>query len=257
MVAAHTWKGIKMLRSSKILAIAFVLIGIITTCFLATPSAHALSGGEWQAGRIIDDALFYNNGSMSTGDIQGFLNNQVPTCDTQGSQIISGSQTRAQYGTSRGFPPPYVCLKNYIENSSTHENNLGGGTVPGGISAASIIKAAADQYQISPKALIVTLQKENTLVSDDWPWSTQYKTAMGFGCPDTAACDSQYFGFYNQVMNAARQFRLYANNPSSYRYKPYQSNYVQYNPNADCGGTNVNITNYCRCLTCWGNFLLL
>ena len=26
---------------------------------------------------------------------------------------------------------------------------------------------------------------------------------MGYGCPDTAACDAQYYGFFNQVYSAA------------------------------------------------------
>jgi hypothetical protein len=64
----------------------------------------------------------------------------------------------------------------------------------------------------------------------------------GYGCPDTAACDSQYFGFYNQIHNAARQFRICANNPDGCNYGIGQ-NVISYNPDHSCGTTTVNIVN--------------
>lgn len=232
-----------MSRLIKVFSI-FIITCIFSVLFLGTAdSAHAVTAGDWKPGRIIDDSIFYNNASMSVGDIQSFLNDKVPVCDTGGTKPYNANMTRAQYSISQGYPPPYVCLKDYVENPSTHANNLAGGSVAGGWSAAQIIKHASDSYVVNPKALIVLLQKEQTLVTDDWPWPNQYRSATGYGCPDTAACDSQYYGFFNQVMNAARQFRLYANNTSQYRYKPGQTNYIQYNPNVNCGGTNVYIEN--------------
>lgn len=200
---------------------------VAVTLFLPT-KALAVSGSDWRPGNIISDVIFYDNSSMSVQDIQNFLNSKMPNCDTWGTQAYNGSQTRAQYGASRGYPAPYICLKDYSQN---------------GLSAAQIIKNASDSYSINPKTLIVLLQKEQTLVTDDWPWPSQYRSATGYGCPDTAPCDAEYYGLYNQLTNAARQFRRYATYPSEYRYKPYQSNYIQYNPNAGCGGTNVVIEN--------------
>lgn len=192
-------------------------------------SAAAVTGSDWRAGNIMDDGVFYDASTMSTSAIQSFLNGKVPSCDTWGNKASEyGGGTRAQYGTSRGYPPPYTCLKDYSQN---------------GKSAAQIIKDAANSYNINPKVLIVLLQKEQSLVTDDWPWSSQYRSATGYGCPDTAPCDAEYYGFTNQVTKAAYQFRRYATYPSQYRYKPYQSNFIQYNPNAGCGGTNVYIEN--------------
>jgi len=234
-----------MLRSTKIkffLSLFFVASVTGVVAFSQSP-VSALSGSQWNAGNMIDDGIFYDNNAMSAADIQNFLNAKMPSCDTSGSMIYSGSQTRAQYGASRGYPAPFICLKDYFENPTNQQNNLNGVMPSGGLSAAQIIKQASDTYKINPRVMIILLQKEQTLVTDDWPFPTQYKSATGYGCPDTAACDSQYYGFYNQVTNAARQFRLYANNPTSYRYKPYQTNYIQYNPNSSCGGTNVYIQN--------------
>jgi hypothetical protein len=101
----------------------------------------------------------------------------------------------------------------------------------------------SQQYNINPEVLIVLLQKEQALVSDDWPWSTQYRSATGYGCPDTAPCDSQYYGFYNQISNAAWQFNYYASHPTYYNYQAGRNNYIQYNPNSNCGGSTIYIQN--------------
>jgi len=218
-----------MLRSIRVHHLAVLFILALAGLFMTQPkNTLAVTGADWRAGKIIDDSVFYNNGDMTTGDIQNFLNSKV-TCDTWGTKPSEyGGGTRAQYGASRGYPAPYTCLKDYSQN---------------GKSAAQIIKEAADTYRISSKSLIVLLQKEQALVTDEWPWSIQYRSATGYGCPDTAPCDAEYYGFQNQVMKAAYQFRRYATYPSEYRYKPYQNNAIQFNPNSGCGSTNVYIEN--------------
>ena len=193
----------------------------------------ALSGSDFNPGNIIDNGIFYNGNAMSADQIQNFLNNKVPSCDTNGSKIYSGSTTRAQYGASRGYPAPYICLKDFNEN---------------GKSAAQIIYSAAQTYNVNPQVILVTLQKESSIVTDDWPWPSQYKTAMGYGCPDTgsnnsANCDSQWYGFTNQVTNAAKQFRRYATSPNSFNFIPGATANIQYNPNTGCGSSAVYIQN--------------
>jgi hypothetical protein len=87
-----------------------------------------------------------------------------------------------------------------------------------------------------------------SLVTDDWPWPRQYEIAMGYGCPDSgpnysANCSSQFYGFFNQVYQAAQAFRRYETNPTWYNYRAGRNNYIQYHPNPSCGGTNVFIEN--------------
>lgn len=237
---------------TKIILPTLILAALSTTaCLLVSRTASAVSGSDWQAGNIVNDSLFYDNTAMSTDDIQNFMNKMAPNCDTNGTQIHPGTSiTNAQYAASQGWPgPPYTCLKNYFQvpRSDQNINNFQGRSIPAGaISAAQIIKNAADNYGISPKALLTTLQKESPgpLLTDYWPLDSQYKNAMGYGCPDTAPCDPVYEGFYNQMTNAARQFKLYKDNQGSYRYKPFQANQVYYNPNYACGSTDVYIANY-------------
>ncbi len=232
-------------RLPKLIAIFVTVLGCLVCTF--TP-AKALSGSEFQASRITDDSIFFNSGSMNSGDIQNFLNAKVPNCDTNGTQNSShwnGSRyyTRAEWGTQNGYAPPYTCLKDYSESipNKSADSYCDGNITTATRSGAQIIYDVARACGVNPQALLVTLQKEQSLVTDDWPWSIQYRSAMGYGCPDTAACDSAYYGFFNQVYNAARQFKRYARQPNTFNYRSGATAYVQYNPNSGCGGSNVSI----------------
>jgi len=235
------------MRITKLIS-GITLFALLAVIFAISNSsnASALSGSEFQSGRIIDDVVFFNPNAMNAGDIQAFLNSKVPSCDTNGTQPHSSGQSRAAYGTSQGNPPPYTCLKNYVENVATGRtpDAYCGGTVFAGTkTAAQIINDVSQACGVSPKALIVLLQKEQSLVTDDWPWNIQYRSATGFGCPDTAPCDAEYYGFFNQVYNAARQFQRYAKQPSSFNYRGGATSFVQYNPVSACGGGNVAMQN--------------
>jgi hypothetical protein len=243
------------LHLQKISLISLLLISSIAILTsLVIHDTHALSGSDWHAGNIISDSIFYDNTAMSVQDVQTFLNQQNPTCDTNGTQPATeygrSDLTHAQYAALQGWPgPPYVCLKDYyqVPQSSPDTNNLTTNVIPAGsISAAQIIKNAADAYGINPKALLVTLQKESPgpLVTDTWPLPSQYRNAMGYGCPDTAPCDPTYEGFYNQMTNAAWQFRQYRNNPTNYRIQPLQTDSVLYNPNSGCGSSSIYIETF-------------
>lgn len=214
-------------------------------------SASALSGNQFSPGRIIDDAVFFNGNAMTALDVQGFLNAKVPQCDTNGLIATNhpngsgGFYNRAQWGNLNGNPAPYTCLRDFVGVTPARSDPAGlCNNYPGGsLSAAQIINQVSISCGVSQKALIVLLEKEQSLITDEWPWAIQYRSATGYGCPDTAPCDQEYYGFFNQVYNAARQFKRYARDQSVFRYRPGRVNYVQYNPNAGCGGTDVYIEN--------------
>lgn len=208
----------------KILTLSLIMASIAS--FIVPAQASAMVYG-FDAGRIIDDSVFTNKGTMSAGQIQQFLQSKTPSCDTNGSKIYSGSTTRAQYAASKGVSTPFTCLKDYNE---------------GGRTAAQIIYDVSQKYSINPQVLIVLLQKEQGLITDDWPWPIQYRSATGYGCPDTAACDSQYYGLTNQLDWAAKMFRAIMNNSPTW-YTPYilGNNYIRYSPDASCGGSTVYI----------------
>lgn len=85
--------------------------------------------------------------------------------------------------------------------------------------AAEIIYNAAQQYHISPKVILVTLQKEMSLITDSTPTQRQFDVAMGYGCPDSGGCNPIFEGFFNQVDNAAWQIRRYTDYPKNYAYQ--------------------------------------
>jgi uncharacterized protein YjdB len=246
-------KSFKKIRGYLLISLMLSTFAVGLT-FVSEKRTDAVSREGWNAGKIISDTQFYNNNSMSISDIQNFLNSRVSNCDTNGTQSAADkgypNLNHAQYATQvRGWSgPPYVCLKDYMQvpDSTQIISNFQGSTPSGAISAAQIIKNAADTHGISPKVLLVMLQKESqNLLYDTWPMLSQYKNSMGYACPDTAPCDPQYAGFYNQMYNAARQFKLYRTNAPSYRYKPFQTNLISYQANApSCGASNVYVENY-------------
>ncbi len=223
---------------------ASILIGFSLVIIQTPDKVNALSGSEFQAARIMDDGVFFNPNTMTAGQIQEFMNAKVPVCDTYGTQQYAG-MTRAEYSATRGYYPPFTCLKDYVTTTvnKSVEPGICNGHTAGTKTAAQIIYEVAQSCGVSPKVLLVLLQKEQSLVTDDWPWPTQYRSATGYGCPDTAPCDAEYYGYFNQVYMAARQFKRYAAYPSNYNYRSDRNNYIQYNPNAGCGGSTVFIVN--------------
>lgn len=222
-------------------AIIYSLLAVFLLSFTSywlPLNAKALTMSNWKAGRIIDDRLFYDNNSMSEADIQNWLNAQL-TCDTDGTKTSElgggidyngdGRISRAEWAKSvRGFTGKFICLNTYYENPSTFENNLQTGVIPNGaISAAAIIKRAADNNNISPKVLLVKLRKESPgpLTADEWPLPSQFDAAIGYACPDPplgqpVVCDPAYKGFYRQIAVGAWQINSYRVNYQNFRYKP-------------------------------------
>lgn len=210
--------------------IGIVLLLMVVAIGLKTLQNASASVSGWKAGYIISDYVFTKKNTMSVSDIQSFLNTQVPNCDTWGAQPSEfGGGTRRQWAEAHGYSAPFTCLRNYSQ---------------GGKSAAQIIYNAAQDFNINPQVLLVLLQKEQGLVTDTWPLSIQYRSATGYGCPDNAACDSDYYGFNNQVRWAARMFHAIMTASPTW-YTPYilGNNYIQYNPSSSCGGSTVNIQN--------------
>lgn len=78
-------------------------------------------------------------------------------------------------------------------------------------SAAEIIFRAAQEFDLSPRFLLVLLQREQSLVEDASPTQDQLDWAMGYAiCDDCSKSDpaiQKYKGFANQVYYAAKRIR--------------------------------------------------
>lgn len=183
-------------------------------------------GQAFDPGNIISDADFFRAGSMSVEQIQAFLDNRLPSCQ-------SG----------------YVCINKYTEDTWDRDKTVLCDAYDGerGETVAEIIHKVSAACGVAAEVLIVLIQKEQGLVTLSNPTKSRYDRATGYACPDTAPCDAQYFGFYNQVYNAAKQFKRYANPPGTSRFFTWypvgQTSNVGYHPNRACGAMPVRIQN--------------
>ena len=188
-----------------------------------TTAVHPAYDG-FNAGNIMSDYIMSDYTSMSESSIQSFLKSKNSCNNTNTS--LANIYPDHNYHIVNGH---FVCM---AEESFDGE------------SAAHIIWQAAQDYRINPKVLIVLLEKEQGLITDTWPNSDlQYRSATGYGCPDTAACDSQYYGFKNQVRNSAKFFRKNLDGDPNWTNYPIGRNSVLYNPDQNCGSSIVNIEN--------------
>ena len=186
----------------------------------ATPDLPIPDAAGFDPGRIVSDDSFYDSAAMTEQQIQEFL---------------EGLDCRP----SDGVP----CLDDYRQTTAT-QPAVGGAHCAeyrGAVRerASRIIAKTAAACGVNPRTLLVLLQKEQSLLTR--PSESGYLRATGYGCPDTADCDAKYFGFFNQVYNAAWQFRQYTEQPD--RKFKIGTTQVQYHPDAACGAAPVEIAN--------------
>lgn len=212
-------KHFYIIRIGIILAV-LVTVGLLGWLYLQKNS-QAADMSRFDPGNIMSDSVMMNKDSMGVQQIQAFLDSKN-ACNNTNTYMASW-YPHLQYNIQNGR---FVCMAQERFN---------------GKSAAQIIWQVSQEYTINPQVLIVLLEKEQGLVSDTWPNYIQYRTAAGFGCPDTAPCEAQYFGLENQLRHAANLFRSVLN--GGWSNYPVGNTYVQYHPNAACGGTIVNIQN--------------
>lgn len=144
----------------------------------ARAAAAASTGGEPKEGfnpdTLINEARFRDADSMSVADIQSFLNDQPGT--------LKYYRARDYRGVSK--------------------------------SAAQMIAEAATAWRINPQVILVTLQKEQSILSDPNPTQRDYDWAMGCGKMDSGTL-SKYQGFGNQIWYGAKSLDANANRWSS------------------------------------------
>lgn len=170
-------------------------------------------------GEVISDDSFFNADAMTRGGIQQWLL-AMPCTPTDRSP----------------------CLAFFEQTTATRPANDNCDTYHGGSDerAAAIVYKVAHACGISPRVLLVLVQKEQSLITH--PSAYGYQRATGYGCPDTAACDEKYYGFFNQLYSAAWQFREYGNAKDHWPVKPGAAK-VRYSPDASCGASVIDISN--------------
>lgn len=143
---------------------------------------------------LIEDDSFVAINSMSVDEIQRFL-------DSKG-------------GALRNFSENGRSAAQIIWDAS-HGHGDASGTING-------IVIDSSTGTVNPKALLVTLQKEQSLITNPNPSAAALNTAMGYGCPDSGGCNPAYQGFTKQVEWAAWQLRYNYERAVDNRFADYQ-----------------------------------
>jgi len=210
------------------------LIAVQSATTVTTASAAAYDGDRFQPGNIISDVNFYDGDAMTKSEIATFLTSKITT-----SAAKSSCASVADTSTP--------CLKDYtgsIRARAASDNGCKKIAAKSNQSAASIIATVAAACGISPKVILVTLQKEQGLVASANPSKWSYDHAMGWGCPDTADCETTWNGLFNQVYKGSWQFKQYKYNYLNFNFRKGQTAKIQYSPTASCGTKTVKIENW-------------
>ncbi|HSX42991.1 MAG TPA: hypothetical protein VLF59_02795 [Candidatus Saccharimonadales bacterium] len=167
-----------MKRFLVFLSLTVLVVSSLTQSGVFTKIASA--DPAYSPSALISDALFTANTSMSASDIQTFLNSHNSGLKSTTDIEDCGSTSDPHYAY---FTTVYSCGSR--------------------VSAAQIIYDSAQAYGISPKVILGTLQKEQSLVTTPNPTTSQLNCAMGY-----RSC-SGVVGFFNQVDYATWQFKAY------------------------------------------------
>jgi len=216
------------LRLAVLAAVGILTAGLFTAAeVVVTPSLRATAAdlGAFNPERIIDDSVFYNGNAMSADQIQAFLDQKIGTCRNGNclNVLTAGISSRgAVYSQTTG--------------------NLICSAIQGGSMAVSeLIYRVQVACGISAKVILVTLQKEQGLVTSRAPSDWNLSAAMGASCPDTAPCDPAFAGVGPQILKGTQQLKTYK--AANFAKQP-GANYIAYNPSSSCGGSSLNIRNY-------------
>lgn len=222
--------GVRPIRRAGVSALSAVVAVIVgasmLTAFAPASSARAADVRDFDPGNLISDYLFYAADAMTQAEIQAFLESKGSPCTNTNCLDVFSQATTTRAATAR-------CKQYTGEARET---------------AARIIFKVQTACGISAKALLVTLQKEQGLITSSAPSDRAIRVAMGYGCPDTAVCDSLYYGFQNQVYSAASQFQRYRLSPLSFKHQVGAES-IYLHPNSfvvsppTCGSTSVMIKN--------------
>lgn len=218
-------------RGVSVVAALLALIGSLLVAPSAAAAPATVDTGVvraaavvgFNAEHIISDALFYDSKAMTAAQIQSFLDGRIGTC-TNGKclNVLSTSISNRDAVTTGGNT---VCTA------------IKGGTMR----VSELIYRVQTACGISAKVILVTLQKEQGLVTSKAPSDWALRAAMGASCPDTAPCDPAYSGIGPQLVQGVKLMKTYRY--ASWAKKP-GSTWIGYNPSTSCGGTTLNIRNW-------------
>ena len=210
-----------MVSKKKIFKIAAGILAL-SLAILSVPLSSAFGKTGFRAGNIISDANMYQKTpSMSAAQIQKFL-------ETQGAGCRGNGCLKNMRLNTRSFNADYYCKGSY---RGAHNEPV-----------SQVIYKISQACQISPKVLLVTIQKEQSGITRNLSTVSQNKLT-GYGCPDGKPCDEQYYGVQNQIYQTAHQLQRYRLKPGYYSFRGGKTANIQFSYQSGCGASKVRLEN--------------
>lgn len=210
-----------MVSKKNIFKIAAGILAL-SLAILSVPLSSAFGKTGFRAGNIISDANMYQKTpSMSAAEIQKFL-------ETQGADCRGNGCLKNMRLNTRSFN-----ADNYCKDSYRGANNE---------PVSQVIFKISQACQISPKVLLVTIQKEQSGITRNLSTVSQNKLT-GYGCPDGKPCNEQYYGVQNQIYQAAHQLQRYRLKPGYYSYRGGKTANIKFSYQNGCGASTVRLEN--------------
>ncbi|MCL1800885.1 MAG: peptidoglycan-binding protein [Promicromonosporaceae bacterium] len=181
---------------------------------------------DFEPGNIISDAVMFNPNAMSEAQVNEFIAAQGVGCHAGPGNICLKDFRMDTWDR----PPTAYCPGAYVGAANE--------------SAGTIISKAATACGINPQVLLVTMQKEQSLVlAPSGRPPVTYDRALGFRCPETG-CEAQYAGFFNQVYHAASRLQEYRIHTDVFPYHAGATYNIMYNSQQPrCGTQRIYMAN--------------
>jgi hypothetical protein len=164
---------------------------------------------------ILEDNDMLDSRSMTLSEIQQFL--------------VSENSYLATYKTTNAYGTPNKSAAEIIYDAANNNYDCDNANLSDSPTEAERQQKCVHITTISPKVLLATIQKESSLIENPVYDPKLDGYALGYGCPDGAACNPRYKGFAKQINSAALQFFDYMNIQGRYPYKVGQT-YTFTNP---------------------------
>ncbi|MDP3837253.1 MAG: hypothetical protein Q8Q67_04080 [bacterium] len=175
---------------------------------------------------IISDDDLMNADSMTLEQIQNFLQNK--------NSYLATYKTLNAHGTLK-------TAAEIIYEAAKSNFDCAGVTLSDAPTEAEKQLKCRRITTVSPKFLLVLLQKESSVVEEVNPAQARLDWATGYGCPDGWTCNPYYKGFGKQVNSASLQFLAYMNEQHRYSYKAGQT-YTFSNPYGTISNETMVVT---------------
>jgi hypothetical protein len=173
-----------MKKQISLLFITGLIFSLLINASTALAAESVQSG--FNPNKLIDDKVFSNEDTMSASDIQKFLESKNSVLANTSNSFVSLLREPINNKT----------LKETLEDPKASSTSSR--------SAAELIYDAAQSSGINPQVILVTLNKEQSLITGRQTATPEQLQraldfAMGFGCPDSQPCGEIYKGFYFQL----------------------------------------------------------